>query len=525
MKIPKFLAGLANLLAGLFITAAAVLIVLYSQGYRFDKDDNKLEKTGVITINGAPLFSDLYLEGKKEGKIPHSISSLSEGTYEVMVSRKGYQDWKKKVAVYPEKSSIVYAYLLKSQPEKETVFKIDDSLEDIVLRDAPGEIYLITSKAIDQTAVQDLTDIKAGKVGTDVSDTDINQEKTYKVWKYKTDPYFWEISSNPQLIFSSDQSHPNSEMTFKVSQNGKYLLVSIKSDTSSSLEIWQTNGDLQQTPIEISSALLDSTPIWSKTDNSILFISETEILSFNINNQSTTVLFKGDTNKAVWNTDENGVLYLLSTQPDNKTNIEQIDLETGKRLDTNLIEEIPLKTPEEDKSADSLKADSSADSIPVSIDGDISSIVVSKEYEYVLILTSQKSYFYDLSQNEYSLISAEPLSFLDTTDEVVLLKNENDLKLFRFSKDEADPITRLGTQTITFSQKLLTSFSWHKSQNSGYILYISDGFLESIDSDGENSYKIIPIRNEFYAQDKDGKNIYTIDKDNAAKSLVRYKIH
>lgn len=69
MKIPKFLAGLANLLAGLFITAAAVLIVLYSQGYRFDKDDNKLEKTGVITINGAPLFSDLYLEGKKEGKI------------------------------------------------------------------------------------------------------------------------------------------------------------------------------------------------------------------------------------------------------------------------------------------------------------------------------------------------------------------------------------------------------------------------------------------------------------------------
>lgn len=119
-----------------------------------------------------------------------------------MVSRKGYQDWKKKVAVYPEKSSIVYAYLLKSQPEKETVFKIDDSLEDIVLRDAPGEIYLITSKAIDQTAVQDLTDIKAGKVGTDVSDTDINQEKTYKVWKYKTDPYFWEISSNPQLILA-----------------------------------------------------------------------------------------------------------------------------------------------------------------------------------------------------------------------------------------------------------------------------------------------------------------------------------
>lgn len=529
MKIKKSLIRSANILAALFIIGAAVLIVLYSQGYRFDKDENKLQKTGVITVNGAPLLSDLYLNGKKEGRIPHSISSLREGIYDLKVSRKGYKSWNKKAPVYAEKSSILYAYLLKESPDKEVVFKIDDQFEDAISINDSGEIYIITSKTLNNGRREQLSETETGKEKEFSDDSDdLPIVKAYRIWKYKTNPYFWEISSNPQIVFESNEAEAESDFSFEVSPNGKYILVSRYSevDKASSIEVWKSNGDLNQSPVRVPSTLLNHSPIWSNSEENILFTSEEEILNYNVERESTAVLFKGKTEEAIWDTDENNFFYLVSKDPKSQVDIEQIDIETGKRLENKLIEELPVgQTEVAEKTELTDPANITEQLSTVQIEGTITSIKVLRENEYVVITTSAKSYFHDLSNNEYQLISAEPLSLVDTTDEVALLKSESDLKLFRYKKDEGDPITALGTKTVKFSQNAPDDPTWHKLESSGYIFYTSNGWLQSIDSDGENNYKILPLGNSFYTQDRDGRYIYTTEDTETAKALVKYKIH
>lgn len=80
------------------------LIVLYSQGYRFDFETKKIVQTGGLYFKVAPRSAQIYLNGKLKNttSILNSsslVENLMPKTYAVEISKEGYHSWKKTLTV------------------------------------------------------------------------------------------------------------------------------------------------------------------------------------------------------------------------------------------------------------------------------------------------------------------------------------------------------------------------------------------------------------------------------------------
>jgi hypothetical protein len=96
----------------IFATASP-LIILYANGYGFDIEGGKLEKTGIVSVRtepgGALIFIDNKLQenffrklaGSNESpvKTPAKISRLAPGKHEIRLAMEGYWDWKSKFEI------------------------------------------------------------------------------------------------------------------------------------------------------------------------------------------------------------------------------------------------------------------------------------------------------------------------------------------------------------------------------------------------------------------------------------------
>ena len=80
----------------------APLIVLYTQGYRFNLKRGKIQKTGILIVSSAPRAAAIYLNGKLVEKkdTPARIERLLPGDYEIKLTKEGYHDWNKKLPIY-----------------------------------------------------------------------------------------------------------------------------------------------------------------------------------------------------------------------------------------------------------------------------------------------------------------------------------------------------------------------------------------------------------------------------------------
>ena len=104
------------------------IIILYSQGYRYDFKRKKFTKTGVLFINSSPenaliklnnkpleiawydkilFYKRLFKVTQLRGPTPTTINNLIPDQYEVVVEKEGYQKWKKKLDIEAEKITLV----------------------------------------------------------------------------------------------------------------------------------------------------------------------------------------------------------------------------------------------------------------------------------------------------------------------------------------------------------------------------------------------------------------------------------
>jgi len=92
----------------LFITAAPIAL-LYSEGYRFDFDDNEVIKTGGLAFKVKPqVRARVYLDGELKKKVSGwtystYINALEPDNYKVKVQRKGFHPWQKTLKVRESK--------------------------------------------------------------------------------------------------------------------------------------------------------------------------------------------------------------------------------------------------------------------------------------------------------------------------------------------------------------------------------------------------------------------------------------
>lgn len=78
----------------LFFVGVAVVVIALAQGWRFDRLTNSLYGTGIIVVATDPQGASIFLNGEQKGTTDATLSNLPEGSYEVLVTKDGFADWK-----------------------------------------------------------------------------------------------------------------------------------------------------------------------------------------------------------------------------------------------------------------------------------------------------------------------------------------------------------------------------------------------------------------------------------------------
>ncbi len=92
----------------LFLTAAPI-IVLYTSGYRYNWQKNKVEQVGVLMLDILPADAKLYLNNELQpNKRPLRLASLLPNYYQVRAEKDGYHSWQKKLEIKARESTLVY---------------------------------------------------------------------------------------------------------------------------------------------------------------------------------------------------------------------------------------------------------------------------------------------------------------------------------------------------------------------------------------------------------------------------------
>jgi hypothetical protein len=92
----------------LFLTAAPI-VVLYTSGYRYNWQKNKVEQVGVLMLNILPADANLYLNNELlPTQRPLRLSSLLPNYYQVRAGKDGYHNWQKNLEIKARESTLVY---------------------------------------------------------------------------------------------------------------------------------------------------------------------------------------------------------------------------------------------------------------------------------------------------------------------------------------------------------------------------------------------------------------------------------
>lgn len=83
------------------------VLVLYSIGYILRPGTiDQLAKTGSIHLSSVPSGATVYLKNRRYNeKTPTTVQGLLPGDYDVKVSLKGYQSWRRVVSVRAEEAA------------------------------------------------------------------------------------------------------------------------------------------------------------------------------------------------------------------------------------------------------------------------------------------------------------------------------------------------------------------------------------------------------------------------------------
>ena len=69
------------------------------------------QNTGAINLTSTPSGAKIYLDDKYQGITPQTLSNLKPGTYQLKLTKSGYQDWQQKINVSPDKTIEIFVNL------------------------------------------------------------------------------------------------------------------------------------------------------------------------------------------------------------------------------------------------------------------------------------------------------------------------------------------------------------------------------------------------------------------------------
>ena len=109
-KILRRIVGWSSL--ALFLLASP-LVVFYSLGYRAGFEQSLAPQiVGVLSIESFPSRANVFLGGREIGRTPEIVSGLKPGAVDVVVTKPGYQQWRKRLIIEPGRATEAHSVLL-----------------------------------------------------------------------------------------------------------------------------------------------------------------------------------------------------------------------------------------------------------------------------------------------------------------------------------------------------------------------------------------------------------------------------
>jgi hypothetical protein len=106
-------------------------VILYTAGYRYNFQKNKIQKTGIFILKSKPEEARIYLNNKIRKKTtPARIANLLPGDYLIKIEKDGYYSWEKTLPVFSRLTTFAENVFLfkKSLPAKIMDGEIDTFL-------------------------------------------------------------------------------------------------------------------------------------------------------------------------------------------------------------------------------------------------------------------------------------------------------------------------------------------------------------------------------------------------------------
>lgn len=115
-RLPRII--LNQFLVGLLMSAIAVLVLFFAEGYRFNIKNFRVIKTGVLFLSSEPKGAIIHLNRRKIDKTTPNAQNLKAGSYTATVEMPGYRTW---TASFKAESGLVTQFdqivLFKENPE------------------------------------------------------------------------------------------------------------------------------------------------------------------------------------------------------------------------------------------------------------------------------------------------------------------------------------------------------------------------------------------------------------------------
>lgn len=496
----------------LIILFGTIAIYYYSNGYRFDFKKGEIELTGVLTVETTPNRATLILNGTEIGRTPKTVTSVEEGIAQVEITREGYSTWTKNVPIKAQKSSPIFPYLIKEDPELEVIYQSDEEYVKSYINENNDYLFFVTKS-----------------------------DAAYTIWRYDLTRNFWDLTENPKDVYTAAEANI-SNVDLNISPDGKAAILTVEtknplnSAVTKDISLLHTvrNGVVIE-DLDIENFMENYTFSWSNDSKFIVMNSERDIVTLKVSDKTKYLpLRKTSGQKYVWTTDTNGFLYVVTTvEDDDKSYFTLSQMLLDGTNKSTLIEKIYSQQTEtyineiRGQIMNYVPFTNAPENTRFS--GEITAISVDQETGGLFIQTTMASYWYNSSLKKYILINPYPSKFISfSPDKTRLLFEDSKNKtvgVFTLEKEESDHVTQIGSKTAVkegYTNK--KEIDW--LYNSRGIVYRTKEDVRIVDLDGENDTKI--TRNNNYPGMVDGKdkNFYRLNiSEDLKTSIERFEIN
>lgn len=227
----KRIASLAFIiLVILTLTGVAILV---AKGYRFDRHTGTIKGTGIISVASIPSGAAIYLDGELQTASNNTINDLDPKTYHLKVTKDGYSNWEKDVAVTAEKVSLVTVTLFPVAPDLRPL-TFSGVVNPQLSPDGQRIVYAVTDPA------------KAGLWMLDLSN---------RPFTFSRDPKQIVKDSSTTAFSKSEFSWAPDSNTVLSTVSGKSFLVDVNASNDNPVDVattiiqtratWQSDADLK----------------------------------------------------------------------------------------------------------------------------------------------------------------------------------------------------------------------------------------------------------------------------------------